>query len=71
VKQPVPQLGDDSVSFEDVNNFYSFWYGTDVFVFGKIDPCFAVFSFSLQKNITIIIICVTVAVIIINITQEL
>jgi len=28
VKQPVPQLGDESVSFEDVNNFYSFWYGT-------------------------------------------
>ena len=30
MKKPVPQLGDDNISFEDVNNFYSFWYITDV-----------------------------------------
>lgn len=26
IKKKVPQLGDDSTSFEDVNRFYAFWY---------------------------------------------
>ncbi|KAI0219481.1 DnaJ-like subfamily C member 2 [Lamellibrachia satsuma] len=29
VKKWVPVLGDDSISFEDVNNFYSYWYNFD------------------------------------------
>lgn len=26
VRQPVPQLGGDEATFEEVNTFYSFWY---------------------------------------------
>ena len=29
IKKPVPNLGDENSSFDDVNDFYSFWYDFD------------------------------------------
>ena len=44
MKQPVPQLGDETLSFENVNSFYSFWYGTDTdIVHNEMDLCLLVF----------------------------